>query len=358
MVVAIDPDGVIALSAATLATADDLADDGRALAATIRGVDHLVTASTPAVTSRIGTIAAGLADLAGWARQVALTYVDDEKPLRDLATLGYWLPDPSFGWDTSATLGQNVQGVLTSDEFGAVPLGLSGELFARYRLWALAMPRVGSGDALQTISDAALWRLPGQNLPTTSAFGTTWVSGRSGLLVPQGSLADPGYAVGLQAIDDVATPQNFTTAGKPSLTGDVTLGRPPTWARTAGRGLAIVGVGLTLYGAGVDQWEHDEQYHPDWSTEQKVASTAVNTAVVGGAAAAGGWAGAALGAKGGAALGAMIGSAVPGLGTAAGAVVGGIIGGVVGGFVGSEAGAAAGTWLKETGESLWKGMFG
>jgi hypothetical protein len=357
-IVAIAPDGVIALSAATLSTSDLLDGDALALDRTIADVDHLVPAA-PAVRARVSTVLTGLADLAGWAHARAVQYVDHERPLRELATLGYWLPDvAALGWDTSRTVGENVDSIVRSDEFGAGPLGVGSDLLTRYRRWEIALPKPGSAAVVETIVKASHGLLPQQQLPGIPFGGRTYVSSPSGLLVDAQGSASPVLAAGRQAIDDAVSSRTFTTPGTSGLTWDTAIGHPPRWASTAGKGLVVVGVGLTLYDAGATQWEQDTTYHPEWSTGQRVASTAATTVVVGGAAAAGGWAGAVAGAELGAGWGAALGSVVPGLGTAAGAVVGGVVGGLVGGFIGSEAGKAAGTLLKETGTALWNGLFG
>jgi hypothetical protein len=356
--VSITADGVIALSAATVATSDLLDEDALALDRTIGQVDDLVPGA-PSVRARVSTVLTGLADLAGWAHRLAVDYVDHERPLRELMTLGFWLPDvTALGWDTSQTVGENTDSIVRSDEFVAGPLGVGADLLNRYRHWELALPKPGSGAVVSTIVRASQGLLPEQQLPGAVFGGRTYVPTGSGLLVDSQGSASPALAAGRQAIDDAVSSRTFTTAGTSGLAWDTSLGHPPVWASTAGKGLAVVGVGLTLYDAGATQWEHDATYHPEWSTGERVASTAATTVVVGGAAAAGGWAGAVTGAEVGASWGAALGSVVPGLGTAAGAVVGGIVGGVAGGFIGSEAGRAGGTLLKEAGTAMWNGLFG
>lgn len=356
--VSIAPDGVIALSAATLATSDLLDGDALALDRTIGQIDDLVPAA-PAVRARVSTVLTGLADLAAWARHLAVDYVDHERPLRELATLGFWLPDITvLGWDTSETVGENVDSIVRSEEFGAGPLGVGADLLTRYRLWQLSLPKPGSEEVIATIAKASQGLLPQQQLPTTLFEEHTYVPTPSGLLVDVQGSGSPVLAAGRQAIDDAVSSRTFTTPGTSGLTWDTAIGHPPAWAATAGKGLTLVGVGLTLYDVGATQWSQDATDHTEWPTGERVASTAATTVVVGGAAAAGGWAGAVAGAEVGASWGAALGSVVPGLGTAAGAVVGGVVGGMVGGFIGSEAGKAAGTLLKETGTALWHGLFG
>lgn len=356
--VSIEPDGVIALSAATLMTCDLVDSGALSLDRAIGAVDHLVPGA-PSVRVRLSPVLTGLAEIAGWAHGVAVDYVDHERPLRELGALGYWLPDAAaLGWDTSATVGGNVDSIVRSDEFGAGPLGVGADLLQRYRRWQLALPKPGSQAAVATVVAASTGALPQQQVPGTAFGGRSYVTRPSGLLVEVHGVGSPVLQAGREAIDDAVSPRTFTTPGAHGLSWDPSLGRPPAWAATAGKGLSVVGVGLTLYDVGASQWEQDATYHPEWSTGERVASTAATTVVVGGSAAAGGWAGAAAGAQLGAAGGAALGSVVPVLGTAAGGLIGGVVGGMIGGFVGSKAGKAAGTALKETGTDLWDEVVG
>lgn len=117
----------------------------------------------------------------------------------------------------------------------------------------------------------------------------------------------------------------------------------------------MAGAGLTLYDSYMSQWEQDAQYHPDWSTGQRVTNASYNMAAEGGGAVAGGI----LGAKFGAAAGSFV--PIPVVGTVGGAVVGG----AVGAFVGSKSGKMAGRMLREGGEAFvegakdaWDSLFG
>jgi hypothetical protein len=336
--VGIEPDGVIAMAAATAGVAAALGADAEAVQREIDAVDHLV-GGAPAVRGRAVTVAGDLVELSGWARGIALRYVDDEKPLRELMSLGFWMPDLSkLGWDAEQSAGENVDKTLRSDEFGAFVLGLSGTMLERYRNFQLAVPRPGSTPL---------------NLPSPDDVvrGTPVIRRPSGLLVPQGSTGDPHVPRLAAAADG----PGFHQAGKPTLVTDPRFGRPPTWARTGGRALGVVGAGLTLYDSFVSQWEHDGQYHPEWSTSQRVASAGYNLATEGGGAVAGGIVGAQIGA----AVGSFV--PIPVVGTVGGALVGGAIGA----FAGSKAGKAVGRGLKEGGEAVadgakkvWKSVFG
>jgi hypothetical protein len=336
--VSINPDGVIAMSGATLAASIELTAIAGQLQKTIDGVADLVGGG-PAVGPRAAAMAADLSDLAGWARAAAVRYVDHEKPLRDLLTLGYWMPDvDKLGWDGGKTAGENAEKTLRSDEFGAVPLGLAGELLNRYRRSELLVVRPGA-DLTVLLPE-----------PVMTALGRSWVEHPSGLLVPQGSAVDPNFARIAAAADgpDVATKVNR------GLVSDPGIGRPPAWARTTSKGLFVVGAALSVYDAGASQWESDAKYHPEYSKTERVASAGYNATMQGGGAVAGGYFGAQLGAT----VGTMI---FPGVGT----VVGGVVGGVVGSFVGSKAGKGAGSVLKEVGSGAadmtreaWHSIFG
>ena len=351
--VVIDPDGVIALSAATVASGELLDGDALALARTMSQVEHLVP-YPPQVRARVATIASGLTALSGWAHGLAVDYADHEAPVRELGTLGFWMPDlGALGWDTSQTASQNIDRISRSDEFGAGPIGLSAALLDRYRHWSLAIPKLGSADAVANIGRAALGELAEQQVFARDVIGRLeCVLTPSGLWVPAGGAADPGLAVGARVIGDNSLPDNFTEAGSRGLSWDPALGSPPAWARTAGRGLFWAGSALAVYDAGASQWDHDAQYHPEWSTTQRVVDAGATATVVGGSVAVGAWAGAEVGAEAGAFLGSFV--PVPVVGT----IVGGLVGGLIGGFVGSEVGRAVGTGLKEGAEALWDGLFG
>jgi len=336
--VSIDPEGVLAMSAATLGIAANLTAAGSTLQGQIDTVDHLV-GRRPVLTGRIDAVAGDLAEVAGWAREIVLHYVDDEKPLRDLATWGFWLPDMSkLGWDPSKTVAQNVDKTVRSDEFGAFVLGTAGALMDRYRRFSLYVPKHGVP-------------LPSLDLPAPDDMfrGRPLVRLPSGLLVPQGSAVDPGTLRLAKAADDWHQP------GKPSFVTDPELGRPPRWAKIGGRALGWAGAGLTVYDSFMTQWENDEKIHPEWGTGERVASATYNATFEGGGAVAGGIVGAEIGAT----LGSFV--PIPVVGTLGGA----LIGGAVGAFVGSKAGKATGVALREGGEAVvdgvkgaWNSLFG
>ncbi|MBO3085129.1 hypothetical protein [Cellulomonas fengjieae] len=326
------------MSAATLLVAQGLSRSAATLQSEIDAVDHLV-GRRPVFTGRVDATAGDLAELAGWARELVITYVDDERPIQQLATKGFWLPDFSkLGWDGNKTAGENLEKTARSDEFGAFVLGTAGALMERYRRFSLHVPRHGSP-------------LPSLNLPRPDVEwrGKPFVTLPNGLVVPQGSMADPEVKRLAKLADDWHQP------GKPTFVTNPGLGRPPTWAKIGGRTLGALGAGLTVYDSYMSQWEQDEKYHPEWSTGQRVASAGYNAATEGGGAVAGGLLGAQLGAT----VGSFV--PIPFVGTVGGAIVGGAIGA----FVGSKAGKAVGQGLKEGAEvvgekigSAWKSVFG
>ncbi|WP_456787805.1 hypothetical protein [Cellulomonas sp. P5_C5] len=340
MVVSIDPDGVLAVSAATLLVSQDLSERGRTLQAEIDAVDHLV-GYRPMFTGRVNATVGDLAELAGWSRQLVITYIDDERPLQQLKTLGYWLPDFSkLGWDGDMIAGQNVDKIARSDEFGSFVLGTAGGLLERYRRYSFLLPTEG---------------VPGPSLavraPDVVFRGMPFVQGAPGqLLLPQFSSVDPD----VRRIYDAAD-SSHTLVDRHALTAEPTLGRPPAWARVGGKTLGVAGIGLTVYDSYMSQWEQDATYHPEWDTGERVASAGYNAVAEGGGAIAGGIYGAQLGA----ALGSFI--PIPIVGTVGGA----LIGGAIGAFVGSKAGKVAGDALLEVGElgvdkakDVWNSLFG
>jgi hypothetical protein len=324
----IEADGVLALSAATLASSGNLNLEAKAIQTLIGTVSELVP-DPPNVTAKTNPVVQELARVSGWAKDIAIKFVDDQKPLQDLASLGYWLPDLSkLGWDGSKSVGENIDKTARSDEFGAFVLGTAGALLDRYRKWELAVPKPGT---------------PPLRLPPADDVvrGMELIRRPSGLLVPQGSSSDPNVArlaqesrgPGWQQPGRTLSPEGF--------------GRPPTWARYGSKGLFVVGTALTLYDVGMSQWEHDQKYHPEWSTGQRVANTGYSVATEGGGAVAGGIVGASWGAS--------IGTAIfPGAGT----VVGGIVGGAIGAFAGSKVGKAVGTGIKQGAKKVWNSLFG
>ena len=309
---------------ATLLVSQNLSTSGTALQAEIDAVDHLV-GRRPVFTSRVDATAGDLAELAGWARELVITYVDDERPISQLATMGFWLPDFSkLGWDGNLTAGQNLEKTARSDEFGAFVLGTGGALLERYRRFTLFVPREGAP-------------LPSLNLPRPDVEwrGKPFITLPNGLVVPQGSSVDPEVKRLAALADDWHQP------GKPTFVTNPGLGRPPTWAKVGGKALGVIGAGLTVYDSYMSQWEQDQKYHPEWGTTERVASAGYNAATEGGGAVAGGIVGAQIGAYAGSFI------PIPVVGTLGGALVGGAIGA----FVGSKAGKAVGQGLKEAASS-------
>lgn len=333
----IDPIGVVAMSAATAVEAEQLASKGSTLQGVLDDCADLVPGE-PRITGRIHAIAGNLAHSAGWARQVAQHFVQGQASLGQILTLGYWLPHAP--WDTHKGVDENLKNLVQSDEFGAVPLGLAAELLNRYRV--LTYP--GEGTPIPEIPLV-------KNLPVDDVVtGIDVVRAPSGFLIPVGSSADPNMKIP----GDIATPgweKDRLLVTDPEAPGKL------AWADAAGKGLFVVGAGLTLYGSWDEQWERDQVLHPDWSSGHRVASAATNTAVVGGSTVAGAWVGAETGAEVGATIGTFVGPE--------GTIVGGIVGGLVGGFVGSKAGHAVGTALKDAGSGIahgashvWHSVFG
>ncbi len=320
----IDPLGVTAMATATSGTADLIGKNAQAVQATMDGVADLCPGE-PRIQARANSIAGNLSEIAGWAQQVANHFVSGQESLQQILTRGYWLPN--LPWDKHATAAQNVRKMLTSDEFAAMPIGLSTELAKRYRV--LTYP--GDGASVPDI--------PRMDLePVDDVIGSTdVVKLPSGLLVPAGSSADPYMKI----------PEDIATTGWKNdglLTGDPEMGEPPAWAKYGGKGLFVAGAGLALHGSWADQWDADKVQHPDWSTGHRVADAAYNTVTVGGGTVAGAWAGAEAGGE----LGATIGSFVGPEGT----VIGGVVGGLVGGFVGSKVGKAVGSTVKHVASDI------
>jgi hypothetical protein len=208
-------------------------------------VTHLV-GGAPDVRQRTDAVAGDLAELAGWARSVALKYVDDVKPLRELASLGFWLPDVSrLGWDADMTALENLDKTARSDEFGAFVLGVSGALLARYRRWQLYVPRPGA-----PIPPGSLMLGPPDDVVRNIAVVR---HPSSGLWVPHGSSVDPGTR-------RLGTGPGWFQPGQRGMVADPSYGRPPTWARLGGRALGVAGAGLTAYDSFMSQLEQDAQY--------------------------------------------------------------------------------------------------
>lgn len=187
----------------------------------------------------------------------------------------------------------------TSDEFGAVPLGIGSYLLEGY----------GSGVQLHLPSGVV-------HRPTVVTFTLTdgrTVTSRALLLDREFSLQTLGRGL---RVDPVM---------------------PPKWATGAAKGVTALGVGLTIYGAGAKQWQRDEVERPEIGSGERLARAGGQAAVEGVPAAAGGLY---LGMKGAAVGAAACSWSGPG------ALVCGGVGAVAGGFLGSKAGAWAGRQVK------------
>ena len=332
--VAIDPPGVVALSTATALAAVRLGEQAGRVQGLLDALAVLAP-GPPAVRARAARLEADLAALSGTALQHAQRYGDVEGPLRELLTLGYWLPDPHhLAVDLDESAAENLERVLRSDEFGAVPLGLSQSLLEAFRKPSLVIARPGS-----SLLDLDLTSFSG----VVDEVGGVPVVNRGGLLVPAGSSADPAVEAILarSMADDVHQPGQamFVTEG---------WGRPPAWARVGGKALGVAGAGLTLWDSFAGQWESDQQLHPEYGTGTRIANASAVAAAEGG--------GAVLGGLAGAQLGATVGSFVPI--PVVGTVGGALIGGAVGSFVGSKAGKAAVTAVEKGAKALWHDVFG
>lgn len=201
----------------------------------------------------------------------------------------------------------------TSDEFGQVPLGISGFLFSKY----------GKG------LSSPLY-LPDEDAPRPTATQVL-LYGPDGepLLTREVPLLERQYS--LQTLRGMRMdPVNV-----------------PGWADGASKALGVAGAGLSIYGAAQSQWDQDAAEFPHMSTGEHILRAATTGVVVGGSGAAGGWAGAEVGAEIGASVCAE---------TGPGALICGGAGALIGGFVGSKLGETAGADLEQAGETAGKGL--
>lgn len=327
----IDPDKVIAMSEATLRAVDLLEKKGKTINAIVQDVDHLV-GGAPSVRTTIHNVVTRLNDQAAKAREKAVAYIDDTKALDDLTTWSFWLPQPANLVDSDPIK------AVTADEFGAGVLGTGAYLMDKYdKGKTLLIPRRGSPlpEGLRAEDVTAPQRVE-------IIKGEPYVRTPGGLYVPAGSSGDP-------LVRQALSPEKTAPMG--SGYKEIHPGRglkpepvnPSKVLQNTGKALGWVGAGLTIYGAGYNQWQQDAKYHPEMGTGERIARAVGNAAVEGGVAAGFGYGGAVVGAK----VGTMIGTLIaPGAGTAVGAVVGGLVGGVVGGFAGTKVGAALGRMVK------------
>jgi hypothetical protein len=214
----------------------------------------------------------------------------------------YWEPGRLI--PNLANLIPDSAGHLTSDEEGALYFGTAGYLFSKY----------GTGYRVMLPGSSTT---PWPNVPRmdrlavedeVSALGRQWVARDSGLLVTPGTAGvDPRMPL---PPDDLGA--GWKTGVNSGLRYDPV--NVPKWADYSSKGLAAVGVGLTLYSQWDQTWQDDEALHPTWSTGERVADAAGQTAVIGGTTAGGALAGAELGAEAGASIGVAAGTAVPVIG--------------------------------------------
>ena len=331
MAVSIDPDGVLALSAATLAASLNVQRGGQDVQATIDSVDDLV-GHRLVVTGPVDAVAGDLAQTAGWAHDLVITYVDDDLPLQGMRTLGYWLPDFSnLGWDSSLSAAGNIDKTVRSDEFGEFVLGTGQGLLERYRQFSLYVPKPGWTPGLvpEPRSDP--------RAPCSRARRTTRAPTDSSCLAGRSTTPSREPARRVRRAGLVQARREGSGHG-PRV-------RPAAHvAKIGGRSLFVAGAALTVYDSAASQWDQDEKYHPEWNTGQRVASASYSAATEGGGAVAGAWAGGEIGA--------MVGSFVPI--PIVGTVGGALVGAAIGGFIGSKAGKAIG----DLGKSAWHSLFG
>jgi hypothetical protein len=219
----------------------------------------------PNVTAKTNPVVEELARVSGWAKDIAIKFVDDV-------------------------------------------LGVAGAVLDRYRKWELVVPKPGTPPLVLDTAEVVVRGVPQVRLA-------------SGIYVPQGGSADPNN---LRIANESKGP-GFQQPGR-TLSPE-SFGRPPAWARYGSKGLFVVGSALTLYDVGASQWENDQKYHPEWSTGQRVANTGYSVATEGGGAVLGGMAGATWGASIGTAIFPGAGTIVGGIvGGAIGAFAGSKIG--------------------------------
>ncbi|MEU6717343.1 hypothetical protein ABZ897_38260 [Nonomuraea sp. NPDC046802] len=346
----IEPDKVLAMgkAAAKAAMEVDLwAKQADGLIATVR---HLVK-DAPEARAKARKATGPLIQQGGVAVGKATKYVTDQKAIDELRTWKFWMPQLSNVTDP------NLIKVITSDEFGAVPIGVSGYLLEKFNLGSsLAGPK-GPNAPLPYVPRMD-GPVPGQ--PRLNViFRGDWAPMLTGPTEEikwtrvNGIFARPGDAR-LRLLPPIPKtmpiPEGWKRHPGRGVTPDpksVPVFRQNGWLKVGGATMKWGGAGLTVYGAGYNQWQQDKVYHPEMSDKQRLARAAGNAAVEGGPAAGGALAGAAVGAKYGLMGGAYVGSFAGPVGTTAGGIIGGLGGGIVGGFAGSKMGAAAGRGLKK-----------
>ncbi|MDF2666566.1 MAG: Mu-like prophage protein [Microbacterium sp.] len=219
---------------------------------------------------------------------------------------------------TSASWVMNDGLEIVNGNAGSAAQGLAAELLTRYR-GTLMVPGPGA------LLPDEITLTAGQINPTwprSLIDGQVWVQRPSGAWMLESNLLPdtPPRISGLPGWN-----------GQPQFAPD-SVGTPPAWAGRVGKGLGLLGAGLTYWSVYGESYNDTLTRHPEWSEDQRQEEAAVDTLVIGSSSVAGG----AGGAWGGALLGASIGSIFPGPGTVIGGVIGGVVGGVLGGWGGQE----------------------
>ncbi len=303
--VGLDPDQVGAMGGDTIRAADSLLTAAGRIDQILSSVSDVAPA--PQVTGTLRGIARDLNTAGTQARTKADSYRED------LSLIEAVFPPALFADPDKQLFSLSNFVNPTSDEFGQIPIGLSGFIFAHY----------GSG------LTRPLW-LPdtGAPLPTISVPSLFGPDGEV-LLTKEIPLLERQFSLQTRSgfrLDPVNVPK---------------------WAGTASKGLFWVGAALSVFGAADSQWQQDAKEYPQMSTPERVGSAALTGVAVGGGTALGGWAGAEVGAEVGAAVCIETGPIALAFGAA---------GALIGGFIGSKLGADAGAAVESAGKEAWHGI--
>jgi hypothetical protein len=303
--VGLDPDQVGAMGGDTIRAADSLLTTSGKIDQILGTVSNVAPA--PQVTGTLRGVARDLNTAGTQARNQADSY-REELNLIELVFPPALFVDP----DKSLFSVSNFINP-TSDEFGQIPIGLSGFLFSHYGL-GLTRP---------------LWLpAPGAPLPTIKV---------PALFGPDGEVLLTKEIPLLERQFSLQTLRGFRM-------DPVSV---PGWADVASKGLFVVGATLSIFGAADSQWQQDAKEYPHMSIPQRIGSAALTGVMVGGGTAVGGWAGAEVGAE--------IGAAVC-IETGPIALACGAAGALIGGFIGSKLGADVGSGLESAGKAAWHGI--
>jgi hypothetical protein len=303
--VGLDPDKVGAMGGDTIRAADSLL----ATAGTIDQVLSTVSdvAPPPQVTGALRGVARDLNSAGTQARAKADSYREELSLIEAVFPPALFAdPDKPF-FSFSNFLNP------LSDEFGQIPIGLSGFLFSHYGL-GLSRP---------------LW-LPDPNAPLPTVKVPA-------LFGPDGEVLLTREIPLLERQFSLQTLRGFRM-------DPVNV---PGWAGAASKGLFVAGAAISIFGAADTQWQQDGKEYPHMSTPARVGSAALTGVMVGGGAAVGGWAGAEVGAEVGAAVCIETGPIALACGAA---------GALIGGFIGSKLGEDAGSALETAGKDAWHGI--